>query len=277
MDAATMAAFDIKQFKAQGFALAPGFFQKEVIESVRNDAKNVFLTQLLRHGILKSSDPSETEFETALFEYFKLDLQEFINCGKQIQHLVSLHRLSLDDRIERALRETFGLKVPNISTRPVLYFNSRLLAKEEVYWRVFPHQDWRSMQGSLDSVVVWVPLVDVDVKLGALEVVPGSHKLGLMTTEVVNSFGKVDQFNDSDFVSVEASQGDVLFFSSFLVHRSGVNVTDSIRWSCHFRYNNLAEETFIERGYPHAYDYKPQENLITPGFPSKELIGKFFD
>lgn len=132
------------------------------------------------------------------------------------------------------------------------------------------------MQGSLDSVVVWVPLADVDVKLGALEVVPGSHKLGLLTTEVVNSFGKVDRFDDGDFISVEARQGDVLFFSSFLVHRSGVNTTDSIRWSCHFRYNNLSEETFIERGYPHPYLYKPQEELITADFPDTERLAKLF-
>ncbi len=272
-----MAELDNKELKTQGFVLAPGFFQKEEVERVRNDAKNVFLAQLLRHGILNSSNPSETEFEAALFEYFKRDLQEFMNCGKQIQHLVSLHRLSLDSRIEQALKEKLGMKFPNVSTRPVLYFNSPRLATEEVYWRVFPHQDWRSMQGSLDSIVVWVPLADVDVKLGALEVVPGSHKLGLMTTEVVNSFGKVERFGDGDFVSVEAAQGDVLFFSSFLVHRSGVNSTDSIRWSCHFRYNNLAEETFIERGYPHAYTYKPQDDLITPGFPGKELLDRFFD
>jgi phytanoyl-CoA hydroxylase len=272
-----MADLDIQELKTKGFALARRFFQKEEVERVRGDAKNVFMIQMLRHGILHSNNPSETEFEVALFEYFKRDLQEFMNCGKQIQHLVSLHRISLDNRIEQALRDKLGMKFPNVSTRPVLYFNSRLLAKEEVYWRVFPHQDWRSMQGSLDSIVVWVPLADVDTKLGALEVVPGSHKLGLLTTEVINSFGKVEQFVDEDFVSVEAEQGDVLFFSSFLVHRSGINVTDSIRWSCHFRYNNLAEETFIERGYPHAYIYKPQEELITPDFPSKELIGNFFD
>jgi len=108
------------------------------------------------------------------------------------------------------------------------------------------------MQGSLDSIVVWVPLADVDFSLGALEVVPGSHKLGLLTTELINSFGKVDRFSDDDFISVEAAQGDALFFSSFLVHRSGVNTTDSIRWSCHFRYNNRCEETFIERGYPQS-------------------------
>lgn len=132
------------------------------------------------------------------------------------------------------------------------------------------------MQGSLDSIVVWVPLADVDFSLGALEVVRGSHKLGLLTTEVVNSFGKVDRFDDVDFMSVEAAQGDVLFFSSFLVHRSGVNTTDSIRWSCHFRYNNLGEETFIERGYPHPYLYRPQDELITPDFPDQERLARLF-
>jgi len=264
------------EFKEHGFIMSKGFFPKEEVERVRNDAKNVFLTQLRRHGILKIDNPTEGEFEAGLFAYFKLHLQEFVNCGKQIQHLISLHRLSLHQRIQQVLKEEFGFQFPNISTRPVLYFNSRYLAKEEVYWRVFPHQDWRSMQGSLDSVVVWVPLTTVDVALGALEVVPGSHKLGLLTTEVINSFGKVDRFNDSDFVSIEAAQSDVLFFSSFLVHRSGINRTNSIRWSCHFRYNNLGEETFIERGYPHPYLYRPQDELITANFPEPEDLAKLF-
>jgi hypothetical protein len=106
---------------------------------VRNDAKSVFLAQLLRHGMLSSINPSEREFEAKLFAYFNPHLQEFINCGKQIQHLVSLRRLSLDKRIEQVLREELDLQFPNVSTRPVLYFNSRFLAKEEVYWRAFPH------------------------------------------------------------------------------------------------------------------------------------------
>jgi len=271
-----MATLNIKQFKDNGFVMAKAFFPKEEVERVRSDAKNVFLTQLRRHGIVTTKNPSEEEFEAGLFDYFKLHLQDFINCGKQIQHLISLHRLSLDRRIEHSLREELGLAFPNISTRPVLYFNSRMLAKEEVYWRVFPHQDWRSMQGSLDSIVVWVPLADIDVKFGALEVVPGSHKMGLLTTAVINSFGKVDRFNDADFISLEATQGDVLFFSSFLVHRSGTNTTNSIRWSCHFRFNNLEERTFVERGYPHPYLYKPQDDLITPGFPAPEMLDELF-
>jgi hypothetical protein len=43
------------------------------------------------------------------------------------------------------------------------------------------------------------------------------------------------------------------------------------------RYNNFAEQTFIERGYPHAFTYKPQENLITPAFPSRDLLREMFE
>jgi ectoine hydroxylase-related dioxygenase (phytanoyl-CoA dioxygenase family) len=86
----------------------------------------------------------------------------------------------------------------------------------------------------------------------------------------------VERFSDDDFVPVETEQGDALFFSAFLVHRSGTNVTNSIRWSCHFRYNNLDETTFVERGYPHNYIYKPKDELITPDFPRPEQIAQLF-
>ena len=266
---------DAAEFREKGSLLIKRLFEPAEIERVRQDAMKIFLAQLLRHGLLTSEDASDAEFEAALYRYFEQHLEEFVHAGKQAQHLISLHRLSLDQRIVDALAE-LGIEFPVINTRPVLYFNTRHLAKEEVYWRVFAHQDWRSTQGSLDSIVVWLPLANVDRSLGALEVVHGSHKLGLQTSEVVASFGKVERYDDRDFTAIEVEQGDALFFSTFLVHRSGVNVTDSIRWSCHFRYNNLAEPTFIERGYPHPYIYKPQQELITPDFPGPGQVGRFF-
>jgi ectoine hydroxylase-related dioxygenase (phytanoyl-CoA dioxygenase family) len=76
--------------------------------------------------------------------------------------------------------------------------------------------------------------------------------------------------------SVEVERGDALFFSTFLVHQSGTNVTDRIRWSCHFRYNNLSEPTFVARGFPHPYLYRPQPELITADFPSSGQVGRVF-
>ncbi len=266
----------VSDYRREGYLHLRSFFPRGEIESLRRDALRVFEHQIRASDAAANLRGSEHDSEQALFRLFRQDVARFASCGKQIQHLVSLHRLSLDARILDLLAG-LGLAFPNISTRPVLYFNSRHLATKEVYWRVFAHQDWRSMQGSLNSVVVWLPLHDIDRDIGALEIVPGSHRLGLLTTEVVERFGKVDRFGDSDFQSVEVEQGDLLVFSAFLVHRSGTNSTDSIRWSCHFRYNDLAEHSFIQRGYPHAYVYHPVDELMTPGFPQTDDVRRLFE
>ena len=92
----------------------------------------------------------------------------------------------------------------------------------------------------------------------------------------MSGIGRIDGLSDEQYQSVEVKAGDALFFSAFLVHRSGNNVTDSIRWSCHFRYNDLEEPTFVSRKYPNPYIYKPQQELVTKNFPSVEQLRKQF-
>jgi hypothetical protein len=267
---------DVNAYREDGYLLVKGFFPRAEIETIRNEAKQVFLSQMRRHGIVDTDDLSEAEFEAGMFRLFETDIATLTNCGKQVQHLISLHRLSLSEPLVEAVK-SLGLPFPNVSTRPLLYFNSRRLAKKEVYWRLSVHQDWRSMQGSLDAVVVWVPLIAVDRELGALEVIPGSHKMGLLDSEMSDGYGHIDSsVNLPEPVPVEVEVGDALFFSAFLVHQSGTSTTDSIRWSCHFRYNNLQEATFVERGFPHPYIYRPQVELITSDFPQRSQVENVF-
>jgi len=267
---------DVQHYKEKGYVLLRGFFTTEEIDLVREEARELFASQMLKYGLLGSGEYSEAGFERGMFALFETDLQAFINCGKQAQHLISLHRLAVDQRMVAVLNE-LGLEFPNISTRPVMYFNSPKLATKEVYWRLSLHQDWRSIQGSLDSVVVWVPLMKIDKSVGALEVIPGSHLRGLLKADLIDGYGHINEtIETGNLISIEIEKGDALFFSTFLVHQSGTNVTESIRWSCHFRYNNLREESFIERGLPHPYIYRPQEELITEGFPSPSQVGELF-
>jgi hypothetical protein len=268
---------DKQLYKQQGFQLLKGFFDPEELDRIRNEAKTIFLMQLQRSGLIDSFDISETEFEKSLYALFRKDLQQIVYCGKQAQHLISLHRLSLNENISNALKE-LGLEFPIINVRPTLFFNSPHLGKRDVDWKKPAHQDWKTTQGSLDSTIVWVPLIDIDSSLGALEIVPESHKLGLLEYEMKNDYHTIveEAAREFKFVTVEVEKGDALFFSTLLIHRSGNNTSDSIRWSCHFRYNNLCEPTFIQRGFPHSYIYKPQDELITPGFPSVEEVNTAF-
>lgn len=135
------------------------------------------------------------------------------------------------------------------------------------------------MQGSLNSVVVWVPLVDVDISLGAIEFLPGSHLNGLAPTEKDEWFRRIPEnvASSEAFVPEEVRVGDLVVFSAFTIHRSGNNVMDAIRWSIHVRYNDASEATFMDRGMPHPYAvYQPQQELVTRDFPSVDQVRALF-
>ena len=266
---------DVTAYRDAGYVMQPGLFSADTAAALRTDALDVFRRQLVRHGLIGTDSASEAELADALYRYFAEHTAEFASCGKQIQHLISLHRASLDASVLEVL-DALGLEQPNISVRPVMFFNNPRLATQEHYWKTPPHQDWRSMQGSVDSVVAWVALVDVDEALGALEFVPGSHRRGLLTERFENGFGQTTEYADDDFERAEMRAGDALFFSSFLVHRSGTNATEAIRWSAQFRFNNLADPSFVERGYPHSFIYRSVDELITPDFPRREDVERVF-
>jgi len=264
-------------FKKNGYLHLEKFLPKEEVSLVLKEAKGVFFKQFIKKGYLslESSldEVSEESFNNCLYRLFDDDMECLMNCGKQAQHLISLHRLSLTSNITEILTE-LGLETPIISTRPVLYFNHPKLAKKKVFYKVEAHQDWGSMQGSLNSIVVWVPLVNIDINLGALEILPKSHLFGLRTDHIDNGFRMVSlsEEENNDLLAVEVNAGDVLIFSSFLIHQSGENSSNKPRWSCHFRYNDLDDITFIDRKYPHAYIYKPVNEVMTKDFPKVQDI-----
>lgn len=267
----------IEQYKKEGYLLLKGALSTDAVERIYREARQLFATQI-KHVLGQSVDIDDRDaFEAAMFAFFEADFEAFVNTGKTVQHTIELHKLGVSDDILNVVR-ALGLEQPVIAVRPAMQFNSRFLSKDgSTHWKLGAHQDWRTGQGSLDSLVVWFPMVPAGEEIGALQVIPGSHTAGLMAADTSGYAGSISQtLADDEFVQTTYEVGDLLFFSAFLVHRSGDNVTRNIRWSVQLRYNNLAEPTFIERGYPMAYIYRPQEQLITPDFPSSEQIREVY-
>jgi len=264
------------KYKKDGFVILRDFFDPQKIQHIVDEAHLIYKNQMYKLGIIDNLHVNNEVFECSLEELFNLHFETFLNCGKQCQHIIDLWKLSLDDKIIDTIKK-MGIKAPIISTRPVLFSNSVKISKSTINHTVPPHQDWASMQGSVNSVVCWVPLIDINQSLGSIALVPGSHKEGLVTNEKVQSFGLVDKYNKESFVSYDMKQGDVIFFSSFLVHKSGDNITSNIRWSTHFRYNDLNDKSFINNGYPHAYIYKPVDGMLRPDFDTMSACKDYFE
>lgn len=242
---------EIKIYKENGYLLIKNFFDIETLLNVKNEAVSYFENQFKKFNLNGRVDEK-------MVQLFNLDFETFTNCGKHIQQgSIQLHSLCINEKLINKLKQ-LGIEAPSIATRPVLFFNNQNLAKEKVYYKTPQHQDWNSIRGSRDSIVVWIPLMNINKEDGALRVVPKSHNQGPLMTDIVGGFGCIDKYIPQDFVDIPMQLGDILIFSTFLVHESGEISNNNIRWSCSFRYNNLLDNDFINRRYEFNYIYKPK-------------------
>ena len=165
-----------------------------------------------------------------------------------------------------------------ISTRPSIDFMTGDLKIPDGYHKSPAHQDWRSMQGSLDSIVFWLPTTPVSKRSNPLEVVPKSHLLGLLNTveHIMTPAVSDPRITEERYVPIEVEPGDVIFFSSFLVHRTGEQDDGLVRIALSARFNNAREKTYVEHGYPTPYKYSYRTDLIFENFPSRVELATIF-
>jgi phytanoyl-CoA hydroxylase len=264
-------------FRRDGFVVVRDAFATDGLARVTADIAGVFGRRARAVG-LKIEDPADHQgFSSVLTELFRHDLKSYIATARQTQHLASVHQFGLSPPVMKIVAE-LGLAVPAISTRPVIHYMANQLKIEGGYHKSPIHQDWRSVQGSLDGITIWLPLFDVGINDYPLEVVPGSHRRGLLPS-VDDAFGHRvadGEVDERDFEPLTLRRGDAVFFSGFLVHRTGSVGGPEVRIALSYRYNNCAEASFIERNCPSPYTYGPDMRLLQTDFPTAADVAKIF-
>ena len=264
------------EYCKNGFAILRGAFDGVVVEQVLRETREVFQPVLCQYGI-DAPDADGTAFDGALEELFRRNMPAYLSAAKATQSALALHALGVCHEMIELVR-SFGIAQPLIAVRPVVHIVSDALQVPGGYHRTPAHQDWRSVQGSLDALVVWLPLVPVDRQFGALEVVPGSHLDGLHKTRI-DPFGNVlddTTIEEARFVPVEVVPGDAVVFSMFTVHRTGAKQRRGVRWAASFRYNNAASPEYAAKGYPSPFVYKSQDEILFDRSPASEDVRAIF-
>lgn len=102
-----------------------------------------------------------------------------------------------------------------------------------------PHRDYTWTGGTKDTWTTWIPLMDIDMKLGGVELIPGSH---LMTFQPIKGDETKGWMIDELLPWATCSNyelGDVLLFHSMTIHAGKSNKTDNkIRFSLDCRFQN---------------------------------------
>jgi hypothetical protein len=260
-------------YRRDGYFIARGIVAEASVDGVFSDMHRLAAQQLTRLGLVPGRGATDEAVHADLRQLFACDLKTYIATLTLCAKLVSLYDLYLHPRI-RGLVAALGISFPVFQTAPCMHLMSRALKIPGGYQGFGAHQDWPTLQGGLDTVTVWIPFVDVDRNRFTLEIIPGSHKGGLYPYSRRDHIFEVDpaHYDAGAFVPVEAVRGDVVFMSSFAIHRSGNKGDERLRVSTSMRYENAAEPHFIARSYPFGHKRSVATELITADFPSPAQV-----
>ena len=266
-----------QQYSNDGYCLLPDFFRLADIEQIYDDMMALFAFQMRHLGIPQSNWRDPHGLRTNFLALFNIDREAYRGAARQSQLLPSIQHLTTSPMIVETLR-SLGLDAPVVSTKPVCHYMTEALKIPGGYHKAPPHQEWRSMQGSLGGVVLWIPLVDMDEQSYAPECVPGSHKFGLLNTEphVATPMVMDDRIHETDFVALHPKRGDLAIFSGFIVHRTGARGDDRVRVAMSLRYNNAAEPSYVGHAYPTLYKYDYQLELMFDNFTADHQVKGIF-
>jgi len=116
----------------------------------------------------------------------------------------------------------------DITSFRAMFFNKPAGKGTHLPW----HQDrW----GHLDQdplLTIWTALDPATTENGCVQVIPGSHKLGIVNPEHHSAFLTEEQaekicLNEKIF-SLEAKEGEVFLLHNWLIHRSGTNSREDL-------------------------------------------------
>lgn len=266
-----------KQYLSDGYAILKSLLPVDELQSINEEINELYALQLRRMGMEAKSGHAREVFLSNASRLLQADVQTYIATSRNSQMLPSVHRLLISDPIMQ-LAHGMGLEFPVLSTRASIHVMSDELKVPGGYHKTPPHQDWRSIQGSLDNMVLWVPTTPVSENSHALEIVPKSHLMGLLPTVEHIMVPSVEdpRITEDKYVKLPVEPGDVIVFSSFMVHKTGEQGDGLARIALSGRFNNAAEPTYLKHGYPSPYSYSYRKDLIFEDFPTQADMETIF-
>ena len=270
-------SIDTAFYRENGYCIARNLLPRESVGAATSGLHALMRDQLALRSLTPAAGSDNAALLADMRGLLAADQEAYLSALRLSSGLMTTHDALLHPRVREAASE-LGIRLPCFNTGPVLHVMSEALRIPGGYFGQAAHQDFTSTQASLNAIIVWIPLTDIDSGFYPLEVVPGSHKQGIVKGEIKEHYYEIspDAVPDSAFVPVSVARGDVVFASVFTVHRTGLKGREGVRISTSIRYEDAREPTYAARGYPNAYKRSVDRRILHPGFPSAQELEKVF-
>ena len=138
-------------------------------------------------------------------------------------------------------------------------FGIRIDFPRDKFWKARLHQDYTSQFGSPNGIVVYSAFDNVSKKQGAVILYKGSHNPGVFKTLINYKKVKQKKTYDPYYIDIKKKElkkfkkahlilkeRDMALFDFKMLHESGYNFSNKIRWSAIHRIFDLSHRDAIK-------------------------------
>lgn len=202
-----------------------------------------------------------------LFDFRSSDPTKFGAFYDTVQLSASLHQIHLQKEVVFIASQLLNTSVGGLSITGHMF---RPDAPQDQRNTLDWHQDSSYYQQNFlgkNGLVITAPLTPVTLLNGGIKMLVGSHELGRVQANTsdkalyeASEQHAVDKqkFSNYNEITFEANPGDLLFFQMDMVHRSGVNQTESFRLTTGARFHKMVSDDHV----PGRVNWRPNQRVI---------------
>ena len=255
---------NIKEYKEAGYTVLSGAI----------DLAHIDNTISTLYSILHSEKSEPSCLRHHLEKEVQGDPDRYISILRAFSRSLTVFQL-FESKAILSFLSSINLEQLSIPTQPVVHISCKSLTTKSGYFGFEAHQDWPSIVGSLNSVIVWIPLTKITQDDNPLQVIPRSHLKGIIPGTLEDNVLTIDA-KDDEFVDLLCAPGDVVVMSTFCVHRTAPN-RSGFRIATSLRFNDLSEDNFAKRNFTCAYSRSVNRTLYKENIPSQNDVRSIFE
>ena len=258
-----------EKFRERGYFIAKSIISEKKINAVLETIFRIYFKYNPSSKLRDLQEPWNSDlFHEEIIKFRKSDPKRFSLLYDSTQTSVSIMELLTSELIAKYSANLLDTKNNELCiTEGMIRMDAPGDKRNIAGW----HQEISYLRNN--GLVIWIPLSDITPDLGPLQVCPKSHHEGeLKVVQNKNLPGdastvSVDEVGPEyiakySIMDVEIKKGDVLFFDTELFHRSGVNTSNRMRFSCQVRHAINTAEDFVPFRQTKTYSKSVLDQVI---------------
>ena len=258
-----------EKFRENGYSIAKSIISEKKINAVLETIFRIYFKYNPSSKLRDLQEPWNSDlFHEEIIKFRKSDPKRFSLLYDSTQTSASIMELLTSELIAKYSANLLDTKNNELCiTEGMIRMDAPGDKRNIAGW----HQEISYLRNN--GLVIWIPLSDLTPELGPLQVCPKSHHEGeLKVVQNKNLPGDVSTVSVDEvepeyiakysIMDVEIKKGDVLFFDTELFHRSGVNTSNRIRFSCQIRHAINTAEDFVPFRQTKTYSKSVLDQVI---------------